>query len=130
MRFYMVFSEPQKAEPPILLRDGPSFAAPFFGPLWLMWHGMWLATALYLCVATLPFLCFYYITPAGDILGSLLSFTTLFALALEGNHIRAWHLKRKGRICEAVIAARSRDAALLRYWESLSPPDNQSEGGL
>lgn len=93
---------------PVLLRDGFSFGAFLFGPLWLLWHRAWIPAAL-------SFAAFV-------IVGALVhepfeGFVRLGLMVLigqTGNDLRAWSLERRGYLLAHVLTARSETDALAR----------------
>ncbi len=90
---------------PVLVREGFSWGAFLFGPLWLVAHGAWIAAALSLALLVLA-----GATAAGPVAG----FGLFLLLGLFGNDLRRFGL-RLGRFELAhVVAGRSRDDALLR----------------
>lgn len=96
------------AKPPVLLKEGFSWGAFVFGPLWLAAHGAWIPAALAL---------------AGDVAIALLApgaiVAPLFMLAswclgLWGNDLRRWALRMRGFTLAHVVAARDADGAFVR----------------
>ncbi len=105
MRTYTAHLHPHRR--PVLVPEGFSWGALFFGPLWLLRHGAWIAAAL----AAAALVAATLVPPA---LRPLATFGVLLLLAVLGNDIRRWTLGlRQFRIAH-VVAARSRDEALLR----------------
>ena len=106
MRIFTAHTRPHSA--PVLLREGFSWAAFFFGPLWLLTHCAWIAAVLafcaYLLIAVLPLHGF----------NPLVSFGLAWLLGLSGQDIRRWSLERRGFGLAHVVAAPNRDAALAR----------------
>ena len=129
MRFYHVLSMPQdrpfpKGEPLsdsrayLFLPLGFSWMAFLFGPLWMIWNGMWRVMFLYLAFSTLPFLVDYFVVPGGDRLGGMMSLLIVFFLGLQANQIRVWHLQRRGAKDEGIVAAPSLLGAEMRFAET------------
>ena len=93
---------------PILVREGFSWGAFLFGPIWLAVHRAWVAAALslaaYVLIAVLA-------SPAlGPVLGRGLALT----LGLTGNDLWRWALEQRGYALLHVLAARDWDGALQR----------------
>jgi len=93
---------------PVLLREGFSFWAMVFGPVWLAGHRAWIPAGLVL---------------AGEILLAVLadppvSVTVFLAwrwlLGLTGNDLRRWALAARGYTLAHVVTARDADTALAR----------------
>jgi hypothetical protein len=93
---------------PVLVREGFSWGALLFGPLWLGVHRAWIpavltmvATALILFLAT-------------DGLSALLLTALVLSLGLSGHDLRRWSLDHRGYLLAQVVAARSEIDALER----------------
>jgi hypothetical protein len=97
----------QDAEP-VLVREGFAWGALFFGPVWLAVHRAWIAAAVslaaYVLIAALA------PKPAAAILATGLA----VGLGFVGHDLRRWALEHRGFLLVHVLAARSRDDALLR----------------
>ena len=94
---------------PVLVREGFSWGAFLFGPLWLAVKGAWVAAALALAALVLA-----GTTPFGPVAG----FALFFLLGLFGNDFRRWSLRLGQFTLEQVVAGRSRDEAMLRLLSS------------
>ena len=106
MTFYTAHLKPD-AEP-VLVREGFSWGALVFGPLWLAAHRAWIAAALALAgyvliVALAP-------RPASRVL--VLGLATL--LGLTGRDLCRWTLQQRGYKLTHVVAARDTEDAALR----------------
>lgn len=102
---------------PTVVRDGFSWAALIFGPLWLAWHRAWLAAA-----GTLA--AFVLLNSAGPHFGSataasLLSVLVSLYIGLEGSAFRLASLRRRGFADAGVVLADNRDDAELRFAAAL-----------
>ncbi len=106
MRTYTAHLHP--AQPPVLVPEAFSWGALFFGPLWLLRHGAWIAAALALAALVGAALA---VPPP---LRPEAAFAVLLVLATFGNDIRRWALGlQRFQLCH-VVAGRSHDEALLR----------------
>jgi hypothetical protein len=102
---------------PLVVKEGFSWGALIFGPLWLAVHRAWIAAAISLAayvliVAAAP-------RPAAVILVAGLA----LGLGLTGNDLRRWSLAHRGYLLVHVLAAGSPDEAftrLLTYRPDLS----------
>ena len=106
MKIYTAHTHPRR--PPILIREGASWGAFLFGPLWLLWHAAWIAAAL--TISVLAVIC----VVAPPHLRPLLAFAGFAVLGLTGNDLRRWNLGLGRYRLAHVVAARDRDAAYLR----------------
>ncbi len=105
MRIYTVHLDDDAA--PVLVREGFSWGALIFGPLWLAAHGAWLPAALSL----LPVVASGFLPGA---LGAAAGLLLAIAFGLFGHDLRRWALGLRGRPAVHVIAAPSEEAAFTR----------------
>jgi hypothetical protein len=93
---------------PVLVREGFSWGALVFGPLWLAVHRAWVPAVLTL-VATVLILS---LTTAGSsvvLLGGL-----ILLLGLSGHDLYRWSLDHRGYLLAQVIAASNEPEAVAR----------------
>jgi hypothetical protein len=95
------------AADPVLLREGWSFWALVFGPLWLLRHGCWLAG-----VAGVVLLMIAAVLPAPWDLA--LAASLHVALCLHGQDARRWTLARRGWKLTHVVTGRNEESATFR----------------
>jgi len=93
---------------PVLVREGFSWGAFLFGPLWLAGHRAWIAAALTLAAGVL-----IVVLAKGAIAAALLAALTVL-LGVSGNDLRRWSLDHRGYLLSEVVAARSEIEALGR----------------
>ncbi|HEX3348977.1 MAG TPA: DUF2628 domain-containing protein [Acetobacteraceae bacterium] len=109
MRVFTAHTRPESA--PRLVREGFSWLAFIFGPLWLLAHRAWLAAVLAICayvlIALLPLHGW----------NALPGFGLSWLLGLFGQDIRRWSLERSGYGLAHVVAARDHDTALAQLLE-------------
>ena len=96
-----------------MIRDGFSFPAFVFAPLWLLWHRMWIEAALVFAAGLI-------IAEAAEraglgAAGSLVSLILSLFIALEGQRLYAWALRRRGWDYWGVVDAGSAVDAEARY---------------
>ena len=103
MRIYTAHLRPGRE--PVLVREGFSWGAFLFGPLWLVAYRAWIAAALVVAALLLA-----GSTAAGPVAG----FALFLLLGLFGNDIRRWSLGLGRFELAHVVAGRSREEALLR----------------
>ncbi|MBR0654156.1 DUF2628 domain-containing protein [Plastoroseomonas arctica] len=107
--------------PPLLLREGFSWGAFAFAPLWALRHGLWIAALGYVVVAA-AVIAFAPGIPA------LLTLTGLHILAgFEGRDLQRMRLARQGRGESAVVLAPDEDTAL---WRALGNSDAARSAAL
>ena len=92
---------------PVLVREGYSWGATLFGPLWFLAHRAWIPAILSLCVSAAPALL---PDPTQTILGLAIA----WAHGLFGHDLVRWSLARRGYTEAHILAARDDDAAFAR----------------
>jgi hypothetical protein len=102
MRFYTAHLRTDRD--PILIREGFSWGAALFGPLWLLLHRAWIAGVL----AAVAFLLIGLLPNPLDIVGG---FGLAWLLGLFGQDLRRWNLGLLGYVMPHIIAARDIAAA-------------------
>jgi hypothetical protein len=116
--------DPAALQRALVIKDGFSWGAFVFGPLWLLYRRLWLALAawvafeLVLAALALPRLAI------GTVI-VLQGLVHLF-LGLEGNVLRQVNGARRARHI-AIIAAASRDEAEARFFRSFDRDDSAVE---
>jgi hypothetical protein len=93
---------------PVLVREGFSWGAFFFGPLWLAVHRAWIPAAL--CLAVYLLVLFL----ASDPVASILSLGLAWLVGLSGHDLRRWSMAHHGFLETYVLIARSEADALAR----------------
>ena len=104
MKFWTAHVRP--GTPPVLVREGFSWGALLFGPLWLAAHRAWLA-AVFVVAAMVLISCL----ASGSIELALLV-ALIMLLGLSGHDLRRWSLDHRGFLQSQVIAARDETQAL------------------
>jgi hypothetical protein len=95
----------------VLVRDGFSFAALLFGPLWLIAHRLWLGLLGYVVVAAA-------LSGLAHVLPASGGLDLLFAIwfGFEARAVRRWSLERNGYRLEGLVEAGDREAAEHRFF--------------
>lgn len=100
MAIFTVYLPPGDAPAPekiVFLRDGFSFPAFFFGPLWLLWARAWImAGAWTLLLAAIGGLGAVLKIPSETM--SLAGLAAAMVLGFEGERLVAWSLNRRGYV--------------------------------
>nr|USU32615.1 DUF2628 domain-containing protein [Methylobacterium sp. OTU13CASTA1] len=108
-----------------LVPDGFSWTAFAFGPLWFLFHRLWLAAlgVLVLLVATAYLGRMAALNPFAGLVVTLL---VLLLIGLEASSLRRWTYARRGRpVRDAVLAASLEEAemkAANRWFDGVVPP--------
>jgi hypothetical protein len=114
MRVYTVHEPPASsgAAGPVLVREGFSWAALLFGPLWALAHRLWLeALAWFLLVLLAGLLSPWF--------GPWAAIGLQFLLAAEARNLRRWALRRRGWTEAAVVAAPTEPLATQRLLDAV-----------
>ena len=93
---------------PVLVREGFSWGALLFGPLWLAAHRAWIAAALTLAAFVL------IVVLAGADVAAVLLTALIVLLGLSGHDLRRWSLDHRGYLLAQVVVARNELEALGR----------------
>jgi hypothetical protein len=96
---------------PILVREGFSWGALIFGPLWLAAHRAWIAAVLSLAA----FILIVFL--ATDGIAAALLTTLVVLLGLSGHDLRRWSLDLRGYLLAQVLVASNELEALERLLE-------------
>jgi hypothetical protein len=91
---------------PALVREGFSWGAFLFSPVWLAAHRAWVPAALALAALIL----ILALVPAPD--RGLLLLALAIVLGLSGQDLRRWSMQHRGFTLAQVVAARSEPEAL------------------
>ncbi len=108
MKIYTAHTRPDSA--PVLVREGFSWAALVFGPLWLLLHRAWIAAILVFVVGTALGVA---PSPWSDLFDAGLA----LAVGLFGRDLWRWSLDRRGFTLVHVVAGRDEEEALARLFD-------------
>jgi hypothetical protein len=98
----------RQGAPPVLVREGFSWGALLFGPLWLAAHRAWIPAVLTVVASLLiAFL-------ATEGIAVVLMAGVIVLLGLSGQDLRRWSLDHRGYLLAQVIAAHNELGALER----------------
>ena len=122
MKFWTVHVRSSAA--PVLVREGFSWGALIFGPLWLAAHRTWIAAVLTLAAWVL------ILVLARDGVAAALLTALIVLLGLSGHDLRRWSLEHRGYLLAQVVLARNELEALSRLLDrrpdlrgSFMPPE-------
>lgn len=106
----------------VFVRDGWTWGAFTFGPLWLLWHRHWI-TGLIMLAITIAMLVGMAVLPASE--GAKIAAMLLVSIlwGLEGSSLRRLALARAGFVEERLVAGGDLDALEQRFFaETTVPP--------
>lgn len=123
MRIYTVHGTldgPDATGGPYLVKEGFSWPAFLLGPVWALWHRMWLTAGgflgAYLLVGGVLGL-----TGANEVAQTAVNLGVAAVMGFLGNDLRRRALAGWGFPERAVVAAEDAEAAGFRYWEAHRP---------
>jgi hypothetical protein len=110
---------------PVLVREGFSWGALLFGPIWLAVHRAWIPAAISLAA----FVIIGFTTH--DVVQAALLTALIVSLGLTGYDLRRWSLDQRGFLLAQVVTGRSELDAMARLLErrpdlrgSFMPPES------
>ncbi len=118
MRIYTAHVRPERA--PELVREGFSWGALAFGPLWLLAHRAWIPAAIYVAVVVAA------IAVAPPTVGAAIGWAVVLLSGVLGSDLVRWSLERRGYALAGAVAAPDADyafARLLAHRPELREPD-------
>jgi hypothetical protein len=98
------------------IRDGFSFAAFLFGPLWLLWHRLWLAFIFYLVVTIGLGIAVGLLTRSAAATAAVGLLIALL-MGFEATTSRRWTLARRGWRNSGVIVSDDLESAERRFFD-------------
>lgn len=104
------------ADRAVFVRDGFSWLALLFGPVVLLWHGLWLAFVVYVAIAVgLQLAVMFAHVP--DMVPTIVMTGVNVLLALDLAVLRSRKLMRQGYVEETVVSGRNRITAEQRFFD-------------
>jgi hypothetical protein len=101
----------------VFIRDGFSFWAFLFGPLWMLRHRMWLVFVLYVVIA-LVLEGLVAVASGSDALIVAIGLLLAFWVGLEAATLRRFTLRQSGWRDVGVISGEDREAAERRFFDA------------
>jgi hypothetical protein len=95
----------------VLVREGFSWGALIFGPLWLLAHRVWLPAVVTLAAAIL------ILVLTRDDITAVLLIALVVMLGLSGQDLRRWSLDHRGYLLAQVVSGRGETDALATLLE-------------
>ena len=118
-KIYNVLEKPEAPEPTdrvVLLKEGFTFWAFIFGPIWLLAKRQWvLFFGFIACAIGVRLLAGLFDLPVLTV--AVVALFLHIMLGYHANDLRAWRLKRTGYRFAGVLAAESPMHAQRRYYE-------------
>ncbi len=103
---YTAHTRPER--PPVLVREGFSWGALAFGPLWLLAQQAWIPAAVYVAVVVAA------VAVAPPAVGAAIGWALVLLSGLLGWDLVRWSLDRRGYTLAGAVAAPDDDYAYAR----------------
>ncbi len=124
MKIFKVYRHPTQGF--VAIKEGFSWPAFFFGPVWMLVNKLWLLTSLWvgICVVCLFIQEVAFQPPVSgmQIFAFLVLSTATFGLsvvpAFKGNEWREWNFSKKGYELQDIVEAETPNAAVSQLAES------------
>jgi hypothetical protein len=97
------------------VRDGFYFWAFLLGPLWMLWHGLWLVLLFYV-IATAAIQIGLFVLGISDVVKFAVGFLIAVLVGCEAGTLWRWSLRRWTQV--GVVVAPSREEAERRFFSS------------
>jgi hypothetical protein len=124
MSIYTVHEPPLRAGTPapeperyVFVRDGFSFWAFLFGPLWMLRHRMWLVFVLFVALS-IVLVGLVVVAGASDVVIAAIGLLISLWIGLEAATLRRFTLRRRGWRDVGVISGEDREAAECRFFDA------------
>jgi hypothetical protein len=114
LRRYETTTDPDRF---VFVRDGFSFWAFLFGPLWMLGHRMWLALVCYVVLMGALQIGLHQLEVPGEI-ASLVGFLFALLIGFEAGTLRRFTLARRRWSNVGVIVGDDREMAEQRFFDS------------
>jgi hypothetical protein len=113
----------------VFVRDGFSWGAFLFAPLWMLRHRLWLVLVCWVLVVSALEVIFRTFGVVGSARGLALAFLGLL-IGLEAATLRRWTLLRAGWRDHGIVVADDAEAAEQRFfarWDEVDAPPATSD---
>lgn len=103
------------------VRDGFYFWAFLLGPLWMLWHRLWLVTVLYLALS-LGLQLGLWSVDANNAANFFVWLLLALLIGFEAGTLRRWTLARRGWRNIGVVVGDDLETAERRFFDGWTPP--------
>jgi hypothetical protein len=111
----------ERGEQLAFVRDGFSWGAALFGPLWILANGLWLVLLGYLLIVVVGSVLVSLIGAGASAWSGWLGVALHLLLGLEAASLRRWTLERRGWSMVGSVAGVNREDAERRFFEAWLP---------
>jgi Protein of unknown function (DUF2628) len=111
----------QRASDVVFIKEGFTWWGFLFGPLWLLYHGLWFEfIGALLILAGASSVLMEAGMSSGDA-ATLANLLLALIVGFEGNNLRRWRLARKGYVFLTSVAGKSFEECERRFFDSWLP---------
>jgi Protein of unknown function (DUF2628) len=100
----------------VFVRDKFSLWAFVFGPVWMIWRGLWLVLLLYL-VAMAALQATLWAVDAPAVIRAAVGLLIALLIGFEASTLRRWTLSRRGWINHGVVVGDDEETAERRFFD-------------
>lgn len=101
----------------VFVRDGFSFWAFLFGPVWMIWRGLWMVLFLYIVAMGAVQVGLWALGASGAVKFAV-GFLIALLVGFEAATLRRWTLARRNWIAHDVVVADSQEMAERRFFDA------------
>jgi hypothetical protein len=101
----------------VFVRDGFYFWAFLLGPLWMLWHRLWLVLLIYLVLTTAVQVGLWALALSGAVKFAV-GFLIALLVGFEAASLRRWTLTRRRWRNVGLVVGRNLEAAERRFFDS------------
>jgi hypothetical protein len=123
MTIYLVLEPPRRDDDPVahaeriqFVRDRFAWGAFLFAPLWLLWHRLWIALAIYFAVIAALTGALWSLGAGVEPRAWIVLLVNLL-LGFEAASVRRWTLVRRGWREHGAVSGDDREAAERRFFD-------------
>jgi hypothetical protein len=102
------------------VRDGFYFWAFLLGPIWMLWHRLWLVTLLYIVVSIAVQVGLWAFN-ASDTVSFIIWFLFSLLIGFEAGTLRRWTLTRRGWRNVGLVVGEDMETAERRFYAAWTP---------
>jgi hypothetical protein len=111
----------ERADGVVFIKEGFTGWGFLFGPLWLLFNGLWLELVLALLLSAGAAALLIELGLGQDQASGLANFLLMLIVGFEGNSLRRWRLERKGYVFLASVAGKSFEECERRFFDAWLP---------
>jgi hypothetical protein len=111
----------KRADDAVFIKEGFTGWGFLFGPLWLLFNGLWLEFVVALLLSAGAAAVLIGLGLDQGQASGLANFLLMLIIGFEGNNLRRWRLERKGYVFLASVAGKSFEECERRFFDAWLP---------